>query len=171
MKRPQESEHPAYYKHYIGLVQGDNILKQLENQVLDVQALISGIPEEKESFAYAPGKWTIKEVLGHIIDTERILAYRALRFARKDSTELQGFDENAYVANSDYNKRTIYDIAHEFGIVRESNIVLFKHFNEEALNQIGTANNNNASVRAILFMIAGHATHHLNVVKTKYLVD
>jgi len=171
MKRPQESEHPVYYKHYIGLVQGDNILKQLENQVLDVQALISGIPEEKESFAYAPGKWTIKEVLGHIIDTERILAYRALRFARKDSTELQGFDENAYVANSDYNKRTIYDIAHEFGIVRESNIVLFKHFNEEALNQIGTANNNNASVRSILFMIAGHATHHLNVIKTKYLID
>lgn len=171
MKRPQTNEHPAYYTHYIGLVKGDNILKQLEDQVIDIQAIISEIPEEKESYAYAPGKWTIKEVLGHIIDTERIMAYRALRFARKDKTALPGFDENEYVANSDYNKRTLYDIAHEFAIVRESNLALFKHFNEEALDQRGTANNNEATVRAILFMIAGHANHHLNVIKTKYLLD
>ncbi|MBN8695920.1 MAG: DinB family protein [Bacteroidetes bacterium] len=171
MKRPQVNEHPAYYTHYIGLVKGDNILKQLEDQVIDIQAIISEIPEEKENYAYAPGKWTIKEVLGHIIDTERIMAYRALRFARKDKTALPGFDENEYVANSDYNKRTLYDIAHEFAIVRESNLALFKHFNEEALDQRGTANNNEATVRAILFMIAGHANHHLNVIKTKYLVD
>lgn len=171
MKRPQINEHPAYYTHYIGLVKGDNILKQLEDQVIDIQAIISEIPEEKENYAYAPGKWTIKEVLGHIIDTERIMAYRALRFARKDKTALPGFDENEYVANSDYNKRTLYDIAHEFAIVRESNLALFKHFNEEALDQRGTANNNEATVRAILFMIAGHANHHLNVIKTKYLVD
>ncbi len=171
MKRPQVNEHPAYYTHYIGLVKGDNILKQLEDQVIDIQAIISEIPEEKENYAYASGKWTIKEVLGHIIDTERIMAYRALRFARKDKTALPGFDENEYVANSDYNKRTLYDIAHEFAIVRESNLALFKHFNEEALDQRGTANNNEATVRAILFMIAGHANHHLNVIKTKYLVD
>lgn len=171
MKRPQVNEHPAYYTHYIGLVKGDNILKQLEDQVIDIQAIISEIPEEKENYAYAPGKWTIKEVLGHIIDTERIMAYRALRFARKDKTALPGFDENEYVTNSDYNKRTLYDIAHEFAIVRESNLALFKHFNEEALDQRGTANNNEATVRAILFMIAGHANHHLNVIKTKYLVD
>ncbi|MCK6649947.1 MAG: DinB family protein [Bacteroidia bacterium] len=171
MKRPEVNEHPAYYAHYIGLVKGDNILKQLEDQVIDIQAIISEIPEEKESYAYAPGKWTIKELLGHIIDTERIMAYRALRFARKDKTALPGFDENDYVANSDYNKRTLYDIAHEFAIVRESNLALFKHFNEEALDQRGTANNNEATVRAILFMIAGHANHHLNVIKTKYLVD
>ena len=171
MKRPQVNEHPAYYTHYIGLVKGDNILKQLEDQVIDIQAIISEIPEEKENYAYAPGKWTIKEVLGHIIDTERIMAYRALRFARKDKTALPGFDENEYVTNSDYNKRTLYDIAHEFAIVRESNLALFKHFNEEALDQRGTANNNEATVRAILFMIAGHANHHLNVIKTKYLID
>lgn len=169
MKRPESAEHPAYYTHYIGLVKGDNILKQLENQVIDIQAIISEIPEEKENYAYAAGKWTIKEVLGHIIDTERILAYRALRFARKDKTNLPGFDENEYVANSDYNNRTLYDIAHEFAIVRESNLALFKHFSDDALNQKGTANNNEASVRAILYMIAGHATHHLNVIKTKYL--
>ena len=171
MKRPQVNEHPAYYTHYIGLVKGDNILKQLEDQVIDIQAIISEIPEEKESYAYAPGKWTIKELLGHIIDTERIMAYRALRFARKDKTALPGFDENEYVVNSDYNKRTLYDIAHEFAIVRESNLALFKHFNEEALDQRGTANNNEATVRAILFMIVGHANHHLDVLKTKYLVD
>ena len=170
MKRPESSEHPAYYTHYISLVKGDNVLKQLENQVIDIQAIISEIPEEKENFAYAPGKWTIKEVLGHIIDTERIMAYRALRFARKDQTHLSGFDENEYVVNSNYNNRTLYDIAHEFAIVRESNLALFKHFDEETLSQQGTANNNEASVRAILFMIAGHANHHLNVIKTKYLM-
>ena len=137
--------------------------------MIDIQELISEISEEKEDFAYAPGKWTPKEVIGHIIDTERIMAFRALCFARKDKTPLPGFDENYYVANANFKNRTMYDLAHEFAVVRESNIALFKCFNQEALDATGTANGREVSVRAILFMIAGHAVHHVNIIKTRYL--
>ncbi len=169
MKRPETTEHPIYYKQYIDLIKSDNILKVLDKQVIDIQELLSGISEEKENFVYAPDKWTPKEVIGHIIDTERIMAYRALCFARKDKTPLPGFDENNYVANSNFNKRTMYDLGHEFAVVRESNIALFKCFDEAMLNEMGNANGKEVSVRAILFMIAGHAVHHINVIKTRYL--
>jgi hypothetical protein len=169
--RPQSSEHPPYYDHYINLVEGDDIIKALTNQVIGIPAMISQIPEDKEDYAYAPGKWTLKEVLGHVIDTERILGYRALRFARKDKTVLPGYDENNFVANANFNKRTLYDLAHEFAIVRNSNIVLFKHFDPKALDEMGNANGKEVSVRAILFMIAGHTTHHMNVIRTKYLME
>ena len=169
--RPQPSEHPTYYKYYIDLIKDDNILKEIKSQVIDIPAIITQIPEEKENYAYAPEKWTIKEVIGHIIDTERILGYRALRFARKDKTLLLGFDQNSYVANANFNDRTLYDLAHEFATVRNANIALFKHFDESALNELGSVNGNQVSVRAILFMIAGHAIHHMNVIQTKYLND
>jgi uncharacterized protein YijF (DUF1287 family) len=171
MGRPQPNEYSENYKKYIDLVKGDNIIKALANQVIDVQAIISEIPEEKEDFAYAPGKWTIKEVLGHIIDTERIFAYRALRFARKDTTPLPGFDENEYVKHANFQKQTLYNLAHEFGIVREANLALWKQFDEEVMTRIGTANNKDMSVRAVLYAVAGHASHHLNVIKIKYLLD
>jgi len=169
--RPKSSEHPPYYDQYIKLVEGDNIIKALTNQVIGIPAMISQIPEDKEDYAYAPGKWTIKEVIGHIIDTERIFGYRALRFARKDKTVLLGFDENSFVANANFNKRTLYDLAHEFAIVRNSNIVLFKHFDPAVYDEMGNANGKEVSVRAILYMIAGHAAHHMNVIQTKYLID
>jgi len=171
MKRPQASEYPPYYEHYINLVRNDNVIKALKDQVLDIQALISEVPEEKEGYAYAEGKWTIKEVLGHIIDTERIMSYRALRFARKDKTPLSGFDENIFVANARFNQQTLYNLAHEFAIVREANLALWKQFNEDDLNEIGNANGKDVSVRATLFMIAGHTAHHMNVIKVKYLLD
>jgi len=126
MTLPQQNEYPALYQNYIDLVKGNNILKTLKNQVLDIQALISQIPEEKESYAYAAGKWTIKEVLGHIIDTERVLGYRAMRFARKDKTPLPSFDENLYIENGNFDKQTLYSLAHEFAIVREANLAMFK---------------------------------------------
>jgi hypothetical protein len=169
--RPQPSEYPSYYDPYIKSVEGNDIIKALTNQVIGIPAMISQIPEDKEDFAYAPGKWTIKEVLGHVIDTERIFGYRALRFARKDKTPLSGFDENIFVANANFNKRTLYDLAHEFAIVRNANIVLFKHFDSPVYNEMGNANGKEVSVRAILYMTAGHASHHMNVIQTKYLVD
>ena len=169
MKRPEETEHPVYYKHYIDLVKSDNIIKVLSEQVIDFQELISEISEENENQAYAPGKWTPKEVIGHIIDTERILAYRALCFARKDKTPLSGFNENNYVMNANFKNRTLYDLAQEFAVLRESNITLFRSFDTEALNQAGNANGTEVTVRAILFMLAGHAVHHINVIKLKYL--
>lgn len=171
MKRPEPSEYPEYYKNYVNLVKSSDVIKELKDQILNIQAVISEIPEEKEGYAYADGKWTIKQVIGHIIDTERILGYRAMRFARKDKTVLPGFDENAFVANSNFNKRTLYDLGHEFAIVREANLAMFRTFDEEELDQSGTANGIDVSVRAIIFMIAGHAIHHLHVLRTKYLLD
>jgi uncharacterized damage-inducible protein DinB len=171
MKRPEPTEYPAFFKNYVDNVKTDNIIKELRDQVMNVQALISTISEENEEYVYAAGKWTIKEIIGHIIDTERVLGYRAMRFARKDKTPLPGYDEDQYVANGNFNKQTLYSLGHEFAIVREANLALFKVWDEEALDQMGVANNYDVSVRALLFMIAGHAVHHLNVIKTKYLLD
>jgi hypothetical protein len=171
MKRPISEEYPAYYKYYVDIVKSDNIIKELRDQVIDIQAVISEIPEHKEDFAYAPEKWTIKEIIGHIIDTERVLGYRAMRFARKDKTPLPGYDENLFVANANFNDQTLYSLGHEFAIVREANLTLFKTWHEEELSQRGIANKNEVTVRAILFMIAGHATHHMNVIQEKYLKE
>lgn len=171
MKRPLPSEYPSFYKNYVDNVKTDNIIKELRDQVIDIQAIISEIPEEKEEYRYAEGKWTIKEIIGHIIDTERVLGYRAMRFARKDKTPLPGYDENQFVANANFNKQTLYSLGHEFAIVREANLALFKVWDEEALSQVGVANGLDVSVRAMLYMIAGHAIHHMNVIKTKYLLD
>lgn len=171
MRRPEPNEYPAVYKDYINLVRTDNIIKELGDQVLNIQATISTIPEEKEDFSYAPGKWSIKEVLGHIIDAERVQGYRAMRFARKDKTPLPGYDENLYVANANFKKQTIYSLGHEFAIVREANLALFKVWDEDVLNQVGRGNDLDVSVRAMMFMIAGHATHHINVIKSRYLLD
>lgn len=169
MKRPEPFEHPPYYTYYINLVKFDHGVKALENQIIEMQQFIGSVPVELEEYRYAEGKWTIKEVLGHICDVERILGYRALCIARGEQKELPGFDEDQYVIGALFNKRTLYDLAHEFSIVRESNIAMFKSFDESTFDKIGTANNNKMSVRSILFMIAGHEKHHINVIKERYL--
>ncbi len=169
MRKPELNEHPPYYTYYINLVKSDHGVKALESQIIEMQQFIGSVPVEMEEFRYAEGKWTIKEVLGHICDTERILGYRALCIARGEQIALPGYDENQYVVNGLFDKRSLYDLAHEFSIVRESNIALFKNFDETILNKMGTANNNKMSVRAILFMIAGHEKHHINVIKDRYL--
>lgn len=171
MRRPLPNEYPTFSKKYIESVKSENIIKELRDQVIDIQAIISEIPEDREEYVYAEGKWNIKEIIGHIIDAERVLGYRALRFARKDRTPLPGYDENLYVANANFSKQTLYSLGHEFAIVREANLALFKVWDEEALSQIGVANNSEISVRALLFMIAGHASHHMNVIKEKYLKE
>ena len=167
--RPQATDYPSYYDPYIKLVKEDDALKTLDDGIFKMQALLSDIDEEKENYAYAPGKWTVKEVFGHIIDTERIMAYRALRFARGDGQELPGFDENTYVKNAKFSKRKLIDMAHEFSLMRQSNISLFKSFDEEALNRKGIANKNPVNVRSIIYIIAGHQLHHMNIVKERYL--
>jgi glutamine synthetase adenylyltransferase len=171
MNRPLPKEHPTYYKHYIDLVKNDDVIKELKDQISEMRQLMAGISQEKGDFVYEPGKWTIKEVIGHIIDTERIMAYRVLCFARKDKTKLPGFDQNAFVLNANFNEITLKDLAFEFAVVRESNLLLFKHFTEENLNEMGNSNGAEVSVRALLFMMAGHTSHHLNIIKSKYLLD
>lgn len=171
MRRPFPEEYHPSLQTYIDLVRGENIIKVLQDQILTLQSLLTDISEEQEEYAYAEGKWTIKEVIGHITDTERILCYRALCIARGETQNLLSFDENLFVANANFNSRTIYDLSHEFCQAREGSLALFKSFNEEALNRIGTANSKNCSVRTILYMCAGHVAHHFKIIKTKYLLD
>ncbi len=171
MRKPEASEHPPYYTYYINLINTLDGLKTLEHQLIELHQLIGSIPLELEEYRYAEGKWTIKEVLGHICDVERIFGYRALCIARGDQTPIPGFDENLYAAAGQFNRRSLYDLLHEFSLSRESNIALFKSFDEATLNCMGSANNNRMSVRAILFMIAGHEKHHVNVIKERYLTQ
>ncbi len=169
MRRPEPNEYAPYYQRYIDLVKGDNPIKALENQIIAMQAFLSEIPEDKENYRYAEGKWSIKEIIGHLIDTERIFGYRALSFARKEKTPLPGFEENDYVAAANFEKRSFYNLVHEYNLVRESHLALFKSFDEQALSQVGNANGNDMSVRAIIFSIAGHELHHLQVIRERYL--
>ena len=169
MRRPEPGEYAPYYQRYIDLVKGDNPIKALENQIIAMQAFLSEIPEDKENYRYAPGKWSIKEIIGHLIDTERIFGYRALSFARKEKTPLPGFEENDYVAAANFEKRSFYNLVHEYNLVRESHLALFKSFDEQALSEVGNANGNDMSVRAIIFTIAGHELHHLQVIRERYL--
>jgi uncharacterized damage-inducible protein DinB len=169
MRKPEASEHPPYYNYYINLIDSSDALKTLEHQLMELHQLIGLVPLELEEYRYAEGKWTIKEVLGHICDVERIFGYRALCIARGDQNAIPGFDENLYANTGQFNKRSLYDLLHEFSLSRESNIALFKSFDSEMLSRMGTANNSRMSVRAILFMIAGHEKHHVNIIKERYL--
>lgn len=170
MKKPEAHEYPEYFKSYIDLVKDEDVFRALESQILAMQAFLSEIPEDKENYTYAEGKWTLKEVIGHILDTERIFAYRALRFARNDKTELPGFDEQDYVLNSNARNSSLYELAHGFGLLRETNLFLFRSFTNEMLDRKGVANGKEVSVRALIYIVAGHAMHHINVIRRKYLL-
>ena len=169
IQKPKEGEYPAYADVYIRLVPDDGLLlKHMKDNFAMVKKLILSLPEEKLTYRYAPDKWTIKETLVHIVDDERIYAYRALRFARNDNTELPGFEQDDYALYSKANERSIKNIFEEYKAVRESTITLFNGLPDEAFLRIGTANNNKATVRALAYHIAGHELHHVNIIKDKY---
>src|SRR5688572_11005615 len=153
--RPAASEYAPYYEGYISLV-GDDVLAALNSQHAETMRLLRGIPEERGSFRYTEGKWSIKEVVGHIIDGERIFVHRALRFARNDQTELPGFDQDTYVANSNHNNLKMSDITDEYDAVRRATIAMFQNLDGDAWRRRGVANKNEISVRAVAFVIAGH---------------
>lgn len=170
MQRPTEADYSnTYVKKYIDLVEGDNILSAMVKQVAEISEVISSVPLTKENYAYAPGKWSVKELLGHVVDTERIMAYRALCFARGEKQSLPGFEEDDYVKNANFNIRSLSEILGEFKILRLSTIEMVKGFSEEALLRKGTSNGNQITPRALLYMVVGHATHHMNVLKERYL--
>ncbi len=162
-------EYAPFYSQYIKALGEVDLIEVLEQSLKDLITTLEHLPEEKLTYSYAEGKWTIKELVQHIIDAERVLSYRALRFSRNDTTNLPGFDEDWYVANSNGNERNFKDILQEFNHVRNSTILLFKSFKPEMLLISGTASNSNMSVRALGFIIAGHQTHHLKIIKEKYL--
>ncbi|HUH33596.1 MAG TPA: DinB family protein [Daejeonella sp.] len=168
MNRPQPDEFDSYYATYINTV-SENVLGELEHQAISFPAFLKQIPDIKAYYAYAEGKWTVKEVVGHMIDTERIMAYRALRIARNDRTPLASFEENEYVANASFNDRSLASLAEEFEAVRSASIYLFKYLSENELNRRGTASNKPVSVRALLYIVVGHVNHHRNIIEQRYL--
>lgn len=166
--KPTPQEYAPYYGTYINKVQPDNLLEVLHLHTDSFTDFIKSIPEQKADYAYAAKKWTVKEVLLHIIDAERIFAYRALRFARNDKTELPGFDENDYVPFSNAGVRSLSSIVEEFTAVRYATITLFNSFDEAAFMRSGIASNNTMSVRALGFVLIGHAEHHRQILIERY---
>jgi hypothetical protein len=166
--RPQPGEYAAYYEKYIAMVPGNDIVPILEAQRLQMAQLFAARTERDGNFRYAPEKWTVKEVLGHLTDTERIFAYRALRIARQDQTPLSGFEQDDYVRAGAFGERTLADLAEEFAHVRNATVALFRPLGEEAWSRRGVANKNEVSVRALAYIIAGHELHHREILKERY---
>jgi hypothetical protein len=168
IQRPQADEHAPYYGKYIAQVPEGDLVSMLREQLLDTVSLLRGAGNRAD-YAYAPGKWTLKESVGHIGDVERVMAYRALRIARNDQTDLPGFDENAYVANANFAGRTLEDLLEELQVIRASTIHLAGHLSAEELARRGSANGNGVSARALFYIIAGHERHHVQLFREKYL--
>lgn len=160
---------PQFYKNYVKQIEETDLLQALRLSGFRTQMLIHSIPAEKADFRYADGKWTVRELLCHIIDAERIFAYRALRFARNDKTNLHGFDENTYAPEANAGGRSLKKISDELTHLRASTVDLFEGFTEEMLLRKGTANNNEISVLALGFIIAGHEAHHRRILTERYL--
>lgn len=167
--RPDPAEFAPYYAGYVARVPDGDIIETLRTQLEATVALGRSLAEEKGSHRYAPGKWSIREVLGHMADTERIMGYRALRVARGDATPLAGFDENLYVENARFDERTLASLADELALVRQMTIALLAPLNEQELARAGTANGAPVTARALAWIIAGHERHHLAILRDRYL--
>lgn len=171
INKPIPGTYPTYFDHYIKLIEQHNPQQLLKEQVLNFKVLLSEIPYEREDYRYAEGKWSIKELVGHIIDTERILAYRALCIARGERQSLPGFDENSYAASGHFGERTLVNMAQEFGTVREATISLYKYMSTEDLLRSGTGNGKPVTPLAYLWFIPGHLQHHVNILHERYIAD
>ena len=167
MNPPQTREYPEWGEKYISLVE-ENVIEILTKQVTDFTSFMNGL-KAKADYAYAPGKWTLKEMMGHIIDTERILVFRLMSIARDEKAALPGFEEDDYVNAAHFEDRELESFSEEFALLRKSNLYLINSLNEADLNKIGNANGLNISVRALVFTLAGHIMHHTNVIKERYL--
>jgi hypothetical protein len=167
--RPDTTEYAPFYQGYVSQVPDGDVLDLLERQLGDTIHLLGQVPEERAEHRYAEGKWSIKEVAGHIVDTERVFAYRVLCFARGDAGPLPGFDENTYVANGGFAGRTLRDLVGEFVHVRRGNLHMFRGFDEAAWAREGIANGKRITVRALPFIMAGHERHHVRLLRERYL--
>ncbi|WP_452599969.1 DinB family protein [Pontimicrobium sp. MEBiC01747] len=168
-RKLQTNESSNYFKRYINLVETENIIAALKNQLTDIEQFFREWPKNKWDYAYAEEKWTIKEVLIHMMDVERILAYRALRIARNDATPLSGFDQDEFTPFMNAANRSAESIMSEYRAVRMATIALVRNLDDVALSRIGTASNAPVSPLALAFIIAGHEIHHMNVVREKYV--
>jgi hypothetical protein len=166
--RPQPGEYAPYYERYISLIQGEEILNTLDQQRRQTMLLLSGRDEEDGDFRYAAEKWSAKEVIGHICDSERIFAYRALRISRADSAPMEGFEQDDYVRNGPFAQRPLADLVEDFIAVRRATLSLLRSLDEAAWLRRGIANKNEVTVRALAYIIAGHEVHHRSILEEKY---
>jgi len=170
--RPQPSEYAPYEQTYVDLVEGGNVVSALASQIQQTAAALAKIDDRRASeFTYAPGKWTIKQVLGHMIDTERIFAYRALRIARGDTTPLPGFEQDDYVKSANFNAQPLARLIGEFRTVRHGTLALFQGLPDDAWLRRGVANHSSVTVRGLAFHIAGHELYHMKILRERYLLE
>jgi uncharacterized damage-inducible protein DinB len=168
---PDSSEYAHYYSTYVGLVNKGNIINTLNEQMHDMFTLINSVPGEKAFFSYAKGKWSLKEVIGHMIETERVFSYRAMAISRGEQQALPGMDQNEYMVDNNYNNRTLANLSNEYLAVRVSTIHLLSNMTKKMIARKGTASGTEVTVRALAHIIAGHDIHHVNIIKEKYLAD
>lgn len=169
MAKPSPTTYFSYFKRYVDQVPEEDLMTAFKNQTAGLEKFLNSISEEKSNYAYAEGKWTIKELLQHVIDTERIFNYRALCFARGDEQGLPGFEEDDYAANSHANKRTWDDLVREFLTVRKGTEMMYTSFDDSVLEKTGKANNNPSTVNSLGFTTVGHFYHHKKVLEERYL--
>lgn len=168
MSRPQPAEYDPYYQKYISLVPEEDIIPSLKVQIGELAELFKGMTEEKGTYAYADGKWTVKEVLSHLIDGERMFAYRALRVARGDKTPIEGFEQDGYIENSHANRRPISKLIDEFTLLRKANLMFFENLEPGDWIRTGIANNVEISVRSLAWIMVGHIRHHVAILQDRY---
>ena len=166
--RPMPDEFAPFYAGYVGNVTEVDPLQVMESQGSATQAALAGIPEDRSLFRYAPDKWSIREIVGHLADAERVFAYRAMRIGRADETPIEGFDENAYVTAARFDRRPLAELAAELAAVRRTTLALFRGFEPATWNLRGVANNARVSVRALAYIIPGHERHHMKVLRERY---
>jgi hypothetical protein len=167
--RPAADEYAPFYETYVSKVTEPDLVALLTSQQTSTAKFLAGLNETQAAHRYAPGKWSLREVIGHLADSERIFAYRLLRVARGDSTPLPGFDENIYVPGGDFERRSLASVAAEFASIRGATVTLLEGITPEALARMGTASGRPVSARALAFIIAGHEKHHLGVIRERYL--
>lgn len=170
IEKPPASEYSPFYQGYIARLPEGDILDLMREQRQVLHSLPATVSADRESFAYAPGKWTLREVIGHLCDGERIFGYRALRISRADRTPLPGFEENDYIENSNYSSTALADLVDELCLLRDANLHLFSRLDPAAWQHIGVANDHPVSVRALAFIIVGHTSHHLEILRDRYQV-
>ena len=168
ISRPEPGEYAPYYDRYISLIAGSDILGTLDEQRRQMMLLLCGRSESDGTFRYAPGKWSAKELLGHVCDTERIFAYRALRIARGDQTPIEGFEQDDYVRNGPFAGIPLEEIIEDYISVRRATLTLLRNLDEAAWGRRGVASKNQVTVRALAYMIAGHELHHRRILEEKY---
>lgn len=171
IERPESGEYADFYAGYISGLPAGDVLEILEGQKDRLRGLAATVEPDRETFRYAPGKWSVREVAGHLIDAERVFSYRALRFSRGDDTPLAGFDESFYVDHARFDSRTLQSLIEELVLLRSANVLFFRELAPEELARVGVANTHPVSVRALAFILAGHLHHHFEVLRERYGIE